>query len=442
MEQRSGTSLRMMVNWAATKLVFTVSVIIDPRHYHQPSHDFEGLTSVVFVTRLSALLAEAEPSNTRYVQAASLSLEFALKQASRHGYGTSGSFVTNTSGLCDGEISMADTATASGLGCLMEAMSVMYSVARNNDTGIRLQEVVASALDKLGTNLDSNGVLSNQNLNSIRVYGDMYFLRGLAEAYRRGEGTLSVDLRSNMKTVLGVHYNAIRDRSTTGDNVYSRNWRGPPTSTTFDLYNQAAAAQILVDGIDLFSSDTTSSPSPSARASPKLPALVIAGATVGSIICMSLTILVIFCAVRQWRRKNRIAASSEAGTSARTIDPFVAAVSEKRTAFSHKYPLPESLAQVLAPEAQLMPLRPHSSEPSGLQEATDSLGGRHNIVNAVDTRVDSSDNRGGVYFGGDTEISPTLPDMIRVLYERLWHQDGSGSPPEYRSNAGESPQRA
>ncbi|KAJ8089176.1 hypothetical protein PM082_014424 [Marasmius tenuissimus] len=169
----------------------------------------------------------------------------------------------------------------------------MHSIEGNPDTGARLQDAVASTLDRL--RFGANGVLSNINDNAVSAGyydGDMYLLRGLAEAYKRGEGVLSASLRDNLKILFGVHYNAIRDLATSGDGFYGREWRGPrPTRVNFDLYNQAAAAQILVDGIGIFgSSDDTPPPeSPSASAESaktKRPAAVIAGATVGAVILL------------------------------------------------------------------------------------------------------------------------------------------------------------
>ncbi|KAK1217544.1 hypothetical protein PQX77_019797 [Marasmius sp. AFHP31] len=398
---------------------------------------------------LSALLAEADPSNTTYARAASLSLDFAFGIASEFEYSVSNINAFSYLGGC-GPLRLIRTGGTSNYGAMIEAMSILQSLTGNGDTGARLQQVINSTLYAIGRELGpgSNGVLFNgndtQDIGGDR--GDMYFLRGLAEAYKRAEGTLPADLKANMKVLLGVHYNAIRDTATTGDNVYSRNWRGPPSQTTFDLYNQAAAAQILVDGITLFnSSDDTSLPtkpssSPETPSSPKPSTAVIAGAAAGSSISLLLIALAIFYTVRRWRRKSRTAPSTQFSPTTQVIAPFVATTSDNRNTLSQKFLLSEARAQVV-PKA---PLRRHNSAPSTFREAagSDSTGKRDSTSNSLgagsNARDHSSHPREYVHSGVDMDMAPSFPDMVRIVYQRLWAQNGLESPPDYRSDTAES----
>ncbi|KAJ8089139.1 hypothetical protein PM082_014387 [Marasmius tenuissimus] len=399
---------------------------------------------------LSALLAEAEPSDTRYAHAASSSFDFLSRVAgmsfytlsSTHGLPPDLELLGGSGPECgERKITVLLPERWSMYGVMIEAMSIMHTVTGSNDLGMRLQKTINLTLNAIGDELGpgSNGVLFNGNSSQDdgQNSGDMHYLRGLAEAYKRDEGTLPAELREKMKIVLGVHYNAILDSATTGDNLYSRNWRGPPSQTTFDLYNQAAAAQILVDGITLFNSSDDAplpSPSPETPSSSKSSTAAITGAAVGSGVFLVLMLLAVFYMVRRWRRKSRTAPSSHFGPTTQVIAPFVATPSDNRSTFPHKYLPPQVQAQEAVPKP---PLRRHNSAPSTFREAAgpESPGERHSA------RLDARD-RGGhpreyVHSGGDMEMTPTFPDMVRAVYQRLWAHNGLESPPDYRSDAGE-----
>ncbi|KAJ8096247.1 hypothetical protein PM082_011384 [Marasmius tenuissimus] len=432
--------------------VCVVSINLISQYYYQP-HGFKMLT-LALTARVSALLAEAEPSETKYVKAFSLSLDFALPWAAIFRY--SGRVLPHSPPLstgCDEKMLLMPLPSRSAVGFLIEAMSIMHNVTGDEDMGKKLKHAVNSTLISLGardtTELNSDGVLPNSNHGDMRYSGDMLFLRSLAEAYRRSERTLSAELRDNIKVLLGVHYNAVRELATTGDGVYSQSWRGLPTPTTFDLYNQAAAAQILVDGISLFNSNDISGPTTISPESPssqpgstsKPTSAVIAGVTVGSVIGVALIVLIIVYIVRRWRRKYRTAPSSESGSLAQVIEPFVTTTFEKRVAFPHKQPSHELHTRVIVPETRPAQLRRHNSAPSALQEARDSLGQSRDMPGSFNIRISGGTN-GTIYpehtqAGGDIETSLTTPDLVRALYQRLW-QNGSENPPDYRSDLGES----
>ncbi|KAK1217207.1 hypothetical protein PQX77_020144, partial [Marasmius sp. AFHP31] len=192
-------------------------------------------------------------------------------------------------------------------------------------------------------------------------------------------------------------YNAIQNLATLGDNIYGRNWAGPkPAQVDFDLYNQAAAAQILVDGIGFPRQPSTSLTVDSPT---KPSSAIIAGATIGSLVSLSSIILAVLYAVRRRRQRDRTAPSSESDPIS-AIDPFVSTAFEKTTAFPHKYPAVESRTQVTRPEARLEPLRHRDS---GLSEAANSTGNpRGSLV---------LPNYGPDPAGGDIEMTPGFPDM-------------------------------
>ncbi|KAK1217213.1 hypothetical protein PQX77_020138 [Marasmius sp. AFHP31] len=389
---------------------------------------------------LSARLAETEPSNPTYIQVAMLSLDFALREVALFNYSTKSTYgrssLLGPEGCQNISINSGNPG-ASLVGATIEAMSVMYSVTGDTDVGERLQHTIASTLHQLGDpegpraqNFGSNGVflnrdyadaLADQNDGKFLELGDMYLLRGLAESYRRGSGALSASLRDEIKVVLGIHYNAIRDLATAGDNIYSRDWAGPrPTQVTFELYNQAAAAQILIDGIDLFNDSDIA---PLTRSTPSKPSTaLIAGATIGSVASLLLMIIAIYYLFRQ--RKKR----SSGSNPSRVVEPFVATPYDEGKTFPRKHPVPDS-------QARLEPLRQPTSPPS---EATGSSRERPGVHDPPNIRPDASLSHTE---GGEVELAPTFPDMVRVVYQRLWQHNELESPPDYHSDSGEPPER-
>ncbi|KAJ8089170.1 hypothetical protein PM082_014418 [Marasmius tenuissimus] len=372
------------------------------------------------------------------------SLNFALREVALFNYSTKstsgGSSLLGPEG-CQNITINSGNPGASLIGATIEAMSVMYSVTGDADVGERLQHTIASTLNQLGDpegpraqNFGPNGVFLNRdyaetiagrNDSKFLGLGDMYFLRGLAESYRRGNGALPAWLRDEMKIVLGVHYNAIRNIATVGDDIYSRNWAGPrPTQIDFDLYSQAAAAQILIDGIDLFNGSDTAPLTPSTPSKPSIA--LIAGATIGSVAFLLLMVVAVLYLLR--RRKSGMASSSESDPS-HVIAPFGATASDMGTAFPRKHPVPDS-------HARLEPLRQPTSPPS---EATGSSGERPDIHDLSNIRTNASLPHTE---GGEVELVPTFPDMVRVVYQRLWQHNELENPPDYHSDSGEPPERS
>ncbi|KAK1224173.1 hypothetical protein PQX77_012934 [Marasmius sp. AFHP31] len=323
---------------------------------------------------------------------------------------------------------------------MIEAMAVLRPIVGDERMEERLQQTISSALDQASINLFGvSGVLPNilitrGNANfGEQEDGDMYLLRALAEAHRRG---LPTALRESIDAVLGVHYNALRDRATSGNNMYGRNWLGPPPSS-FSLYDQAAAAQILVDSIELLGptdeTEDRSTSTPSVR--------LIVGATVGSVAALSLLTFAVLCTVRIRRRRKEAAPST-----AFDIVPFATNKNGQRSPDLHKGGGSGHLTyQTHSPggsadPAAVEPLRfPRASS----VDADHSSGeGRapnvpsYSVANVPDNRHRANE----IADTGEMEMAPNFPEMVRAVYQRLWQHDGSENPPDYRSNAGDTQQ--
>ncbi|KAJ8084425.1 hypothetical protein PM082_003195 [Marasmius tenuissimus] len=227
---------------------------------------------------------------------------------------------------CDRLYTALNSGTST-LAFMIEAMAVLRPIVGDEGMGEKLQQTISSALDQASINLFGfNGVLPNSLIlrendqvgpprpdmgvdPHEQEDGDMYLLSALAEARRRG---LPAALRESVNAVLGVHYNTVRDRATSGNNVYGRSWMGPPPSS-FNLYDQAAAAQILVDGIELLGPTDDATPGlnkTEGRSTSTPPVGIIVGATVGSIAALSLLAFAVLCTVRVRRRRKGAAPST------------------------------------------------------------------------------------------------------------------------------------
>ncbi|ESK90375.1 glycoside hydrolase family 76 protein [Moniliophthora roreri MCA 2997] len=267
---------------------------------------------------LSAQLADSEtPPNTTYLQAAKQSLDLVSSFKDNL---TSASFIQTSE--CD-PLLLAYRPVSQGsstIGYMIEALSILAPKMNESDSMIELlQDIISSTLDMSTKGWPGpTGVPQNLYRNGDDMFvgadeGDMYFVRGLAEAYRRAK-SLPVDLQRSIKVFLGVQYNAIRDNATSGDNVYGRSWKGPPSSD-FDAYSQAAAAQVLIDGIDLFEDDSSpqETPVPTPGLAPFLrtspPVKVIIRSTIGGLIFLMLLGAVVYFVLCR-RREQTISSSN------------------------------------------------------------------------------------------------------------------------------------
>ncbi|KAL0068693.1 hypothetical protein AAF712_004409 [Marasmius tenuissimus] len=367
-----------------------------------------------------------------YVQAATRSVEFVTSEVYITDIFMNTSEATSGYSLCDpgpAYISWRSQGTST-IGFLIEAMSILQPHAAKSLNSL-LNQTISSALDIASSGwFDSLGVLPNAYASKDNETegedGDMYFLRGIAEAYRLGPEVLPSKLRDSMKIVLGVHYNIIRDHATLQSNVYGRSWTGTQNSLeSFNLYNQAAAAQVLVDGISVFRSNTdgpiSSDAVPTPSATDSLPAAqsqskpspgTIAGATVGTVVFLLILGAAILLIIRRRRRRHQ-----ELPTTG--ITPFHGSLDEKQATPRRKE----------GPE-------PPTSDPSNeiRGQTNDRSQLETDVPNSPDTNSRVHERTGEVE---PVEMSPAFPDMVRAVYQRLWQPEGLESPPEYRSTAGE-----
>ncbi|KAL0566345.1 hypothetical protein V5O48_015672 [Marasmius crinis-equi] len=281
--------------------------------------------------------------------------------------------------------------------------------------------------------------------------GDMYLLRGLAATFRLG-GKLPADMQGTIKIILGVHYNAVRDYGQITKNIYGRSWSlGGSSSASFDMYNQAAAAQILVDGINLFDERSSSNPStPGPTFSPstpaptppppsKSPAGMIVGVTVGSVVFVSILVIATFVLLHR-HRWHRAASVSE--STSRWISPFYGEKSGQtlprgshwHTKDRSGLPVSPELRGTGAGSAPLMVPAPSAQESP--PQASESDKHRGDNMGHAEAVPDTSHEDGREGTATQMEMAPGFPDMVRAVYQRLWERDGSEAPPDYCSNAG------
>ncbi|KAL0569770.1 hypothetical protein V5O48_012195, partial [Marasmius crinis-equi] len=295
-----------------------------------------GFTLILpLLTRVSALLAESDPSNSTYLLATNESLNFTLPASQ----GTGAILSPVGSGpILEQLLPGFDLIFPQGTsydGFIIEAMAIMISMDQREDIVSVLKQTVTGILDRLfekGWFPAGSGTLPNAYYPFIndtangnvhdQEDGDMYFLRGLAAVWRLGE-KLPPDFRDVIKIIMGVHYNAIRDNAKIGDlDLYGRSWQPGVSNSneSFDMYNQVAAAQILVDGIDLFNEGNSSSPNTSTPPPPsKSRTGMIVGATIGSVAFVSILAIAAFVFLHR-HRWHRAAPSSE--FTSRWISPF------------------------------------------------------------------------------------------------------------------------
>ncbi|KAL0565109.1 hypothetical protein V5O48_016922 [Marasmius crinis-equi] len=409
----------------------------------------------------SALLAESNPSNSTYLLASTESLNFALgflQDANMAALPFPN--VVRFMPECPPFFLMFPQGTSTA-GFVIEALAVLGSTAKE-DMVATLSQTVPAILETMSGGLSWFAADSGALPNAYRPFGgdsydnttspdsvdqedgDMYFLRGLAAALRLGE-KLPADLRDVIKTIMGVHvravtcywlsntilnlnlvlqlqYNAIRNHAKFKENFYGRSWSLDGLDpSSFDMYTQASAAQILVDGIDLFDRDNGSGPG--TLPSSKSRTGMIVGATIGSIVFVS--ILVITTIMFLQRNRRRQAAPSSKSTSQR-ITPFrgekpgqpLPCASRLHTKGQSGLPVPpDSRGTGVGSASLVVPSAPST------QETPPSKSNKH--------RKDGSEG-----MTTQMETARGFPDMVHTVNQRLWERDESEAPPEYRSDVG------
>ncbi|KAL0566812.1 hypothetical protein V5O48_015194 [Marasmius crinis-equi] len=444
-----------MASMARSKILSVPSNCTSTAPYSTLSFVIQGAT---FLVRFSALLAESDPLNSTYLHAATESVNFTLPflQGGGGSLGLPDPGVHADAIPCP-PVSLNFPQGTSTAGFMIEALAILSSVAKSEDMVATLNQALTSTLEWTLERMSSgkwfglaNGILPNTFRPSIdngttggfndEEDGDMYFLRGLATSLRLG-GKLPADLRDTIKIVMGIHYNAIRDYAKFAENLYDRSWLpGVSNSSSFDMYNQAAAAQILVDGIDLLGPDTPR-PSPSSHSQPRSShprAGIIAGATIGSVIFVSISAGVVFVFLHR-HRWRRAAPLSE--ITSQWISPFYGEKSgpgQLHSRGSH-WRMKDRSGLPVSPDLRGTGAGPAPLVvPASLEGTPTSRSYRHREdglgLAEADPDTSREDRREGT--ATQTEMAPGFPDMVRAVYQRLWERDGSEAPPDYRSDEG------
>ncbi|KAK0237323.1 hypothetical protein EDD85DRAFT_953322 [Armillaria nabsnona] len=108
--------------------------------------------------------------------------------------------------------------------------------------------VVAVATNTLWQGLD--GIIATTD------FGGHHIIRALAVLYERN--TTYSDLQQYIKKYIGVQYNAVIEKTTSGgSNIYGLPWTGPPR-TSFSSFNQTVAVTALLSAIQLEDDDPSS----------------------------------------------------------------------------------------------------------------------------------------------------------------------------------------
>ncbi|KAL0569603.1 hypothetical protein V5O48_012356 [Marasmius crinis-equi] len=395
----------------------------------------------------SALLAESDPSNSTYLLASTESLNFALHFLQDSNMAALPfPNVVRFMPECPPFFLMFPQGTSTA-GFVIEALATLGSMAKGDMVDI-LSETVAAVLETMSGGLSWFAADSGALPNAYRPFGgdsydnttstdsvdqedgDMYFLRGLAAALRLGE-KLPANLRGVIKVIMGVHYNAIRNYAKFGEGLYGSSWSpGGSGSGSFDMYNQAAAAQILVDGIDLFEEDNN--PSPGTLPSSKSRTGTIIGATIGSVIFVSILAIAIFMFLQ---RNHRRQAAPSSGFTSQRITPFRGEkpwqpfphASRLHTKGRSGLPVsPDSRGTGVGSGSLVVPVPSAQGTPSS--EPNEHRGDE----SVLDTRHED----GSEGITRQMEMAPGFPDMVRAVYQRLWERDGLETPPDYHSSVG------
>ncbi|KAL0567680.1 hypothetical protein V5O48_014314 [Marasmius crinis-equi] len=213
------------------------------------------------------------------------------------------------------------------------------------------------------------------------------------------------------------------------------------------MYDQAAAAQILVDGMDLFESGSSSptpsptptstpAPTPTTTLKPELGSHSRVGVIVGTTIGVVVFLLLLGVTIAFLRRHRGLRTREPSEATRRTpITPFHGEKSEQgsprpsqwRTKDQSGVPIPLNSGAGLSPLIVPTPSSDPSNEHLGLSNSRSEVG--------PDMTQSREDGREGA--ATQMELVPGFPDMVRAVYRRLWEHehDESGNPPDYRSNA-------
>ncbi|PBK61086.1 hypothetical protein ARMSODRAFT_1025986 [Armillaria solidipes] len=266
--------------------------------------NLSGMESGLFLV-LSALLAEAT-SNQTYLDAAIESANFIQS----HLFDPSNIVLNSVSSKSNESCSVNSTVFSYNSGIFIEGLAILASITRNTSTEALLRStVVAATTDTLWQDLD--GIIGTTDI------GGHHIVQALAALYERN--TASSDLREYIKEYIGVQYNAVLKKATSGgSNIYGLPWTRP-LGTSFSSFNQTVAVTALLGAIRLVddepsstSSDShTSTRTPTAKITtsplpPKKNATgAIIGGVMGGLVALVVTIVCFLLCRRRHLQRNR-----------------------------------------------------------------------------------------------------------------------------------------
>ncbi|KAK7058272.1 hypothetical protein VNI00_001903 [Paramarasmius palmivorus] len=262
---------------------------------------------------------ETSPLNGTYAAAARASLDFVMQHPFVPEFGVATEI--KELGEC-GNISLIWPGGTSTVGFVIEGLSILAVLEDDEDLHKLLLETIQRAFDTTGAGWPSAwGNLLNYHDQSTpgvpkgapdALAWDIEFVRGLAVAYRKAT-SLPSDIRDAIRAFLGVQYNTVRKQANVGNNIYDGSWQDPSFrggySPSFDVVNQSFAAQVLIDGIDIFDE----LPPPTTSSSSRVPVTTLAGSIVGGV--LFLVILIALAAFLYRRHQRRQSATADSNTS-------------------------------------------------------------------------------------------------------------------------------
>ncbi|KAK7030496.1 hypothetical protein VNI00_014087 [Paramarasmius palmivorus] len=421
------------------------------------------VTALFFL--FSATLASLEnPPNNTYVSAARNSFNFLMQPYLNPLFPS----VLIQPILCQKVLKFQQTSGKSTIGLLIEGLSLLAYLPSGVEPEIQsmLPKLIMQVLNETTNGWPSPGGIlpgigpdleywitgpftttSSQNLDiSLR---DIALTRGMAVAYKLAR-SLSSDMRDAIKAFLGVQvsvplqntelllicskYNAVRKRALLANDIYDGTWTESHPSSTFDLLNQSSAIQVLVDGISLFEDETPND----------FPTPALAGSIVGGVLFVAISVLAIILLLR---RRNLQRSLSET-TSHISSDPFqfdpqyeiVPFQWESQTKLPLDTTRSKSRTQKI-PEGPVTPSAPIMDDAPQTEKQQHEevpplpdvrpIGDEHNTPNNSNV-VPIADHATSVV---PVIHEPSIPDMIRMIYQQMLQQDNTESPPDYRSQS-------
>ncbi|KAK7039094.1 hypothetical protein VNI00_010264 [Paramarasmius palmivorus] len=226
------------------------------------------------------------------------------------------------------------------------------------------------------------------------------------------------------------------------DNMYGCAW-GNKTNAMELSYNataQTSALQVLIGGINFFNETNqsvtsstipfpTSSSTPRSHSSRKTPVAIIAGSVAGGVSLFILIAVLVY--ILRYRRRGK---GHFAGLPRNTWGPFFADPGVQVTPFVWSPRDFTSAVQVRTKPYRTIGQTPHIP-PTQQENSSATISGDNDIISSVSRSPNplgtlASETITAVDRRPSDIMMPmgtSLPEMIRVLYFRLWERDGESN---------------